>query len=283
MARKIAVAWQKGGVGKTTVTTNLAARAAKAGQRVLLVEVDPQGNAADASGYPHRRLTGPTIYEALWGRMRVDSAWRSVPVAGAIRPTANGYDVLPANNSLAAIEWELIETLGQLAGTDLPEWALPLLQPRRLLRERLAAVEDRYDLILIDCPPSLGLLTVMALVAADEVLPVIQTEYLASSLDTAADFCETVALVQEQLNPALSFTGVVLNMFDGRRNHDIRAVERVKAFWQERGVPIFGTVLGRSVVFADATEKGQPAVLGDRDHAAVSDMNDLAGEVLQLA
>lgn len=279
----ITVMSPKGGTGKTTEATNIAAVAAAKGYRVLLGETDPQGNAADAVGQDHRHLKPPTIYEGLWGRMATENGYRPVEIEECIRPTEWGFDLLPANNDLAGLEWEPLEIALTLleTGENCPDWLRPLLNPRTLLRDRLAPIRHRYDLIVWDTPPSLGNFTFGPLVAADRALLIVQCEHLASRESAVEDTWETFELAR-QWNPQLELDGVILTMFDARRNHDVFAVENAKKYWRAKGVYLYPYVIARAVAFADSTIIGKPAVLVYKD-ARVVEQRDLAEEVLARA
>jgi chromosome partitioning protein len=222
----LAVANQKGGVGKTTTAVNLAGELARRDARVLLVDCDPQGNATTSLGVAKRDLRH-TTYDALMGL---------AGPSAAIRPTGRaGYDLMPANDDLAGAMIEL---------TDLErrEWRLA-----EALRDA-----GGYDWIVIDCPPSLGLLTLNALCAARGVLIPLQCEYLA--LEGLAQLKGTIDLVRDRLNPVLTITGVVMTMYDGRTNLAQQVVEEVRRYFPQR---IFNTLIPRSVRVSEAPSYGK--------------------------
>jgi chromosome partitioning protein len=227
----IAVANQKGGVGKTTTVVSLAAFLALDGRRVLVVDVDPQGNATSGLGIDRSELDA-SIYDVLLGS--------DVDLASVIRDTAiSGLHVLPSDRSLAGAEVELVPRQGR----------------ERRLRQALAPVEARFDVILLDCPPSLGLLTVNALTAADSVLVPLQAEYYA--LEGLSQLMATVDLVREHLNPSLVLKGVVLTMVDARTALAADVESEVRSHLQAR---VFETVVPRSVRLAEAPSYGRPIV-----------------------
>lgn len=223
----IAVSNQKGGVGKTTTSVNIAGVLAQNAYRVLLIDCDPQGNATTSLGIAKRDLEH-TTYEVLMGLTAVDTAIQSTGRAN--------YDLLPAGEHLAG-------AMIELTSADEREWRM------RKLVEQLG---QAYDFVLIDCPPSLGLLTLNALCAASYVLIPLQCEYLA--LEGLAQLKGTIDRVQEQFNPALSILGVVMTMYDGRTNLAQQVVEEVRRYFPQR---IFNTLIPRSVRVSEAPSYGQ--------------------------
>lgn len=262
MGEIYAVAMQKGGVGKTTTITNLSAAAARAGKRVLLVDVDPQGNAGTAFGLVPRQLRS-TLYEVLWGLMPPEQAIVSTPAS---------VDVLPSNNNLWALASEMPR-----ASKQVPEF----LAPDLLLRRRLGHLADRYDLILIDTPPSLDYLTRSALAWATKVIITLQTEFF--SLDGAIDLLDTLSVVRsaDGLNPQLEVAGVVATMHQGRTNLGIQVLEEAKRLFRQHGISFFSTVITRTIRFGEAPAVGVPAILATEEEA-VSAYWDLAEEVFGL-
>jgi chromosome partitioning protein len=228
MSRVVVVANQKGGVGKTTTAVNLGAYLA-VGSRVLLIDLDPQANATSSLGVDWRTL-GSTSYDAITGQASLDAI-----VLADVQP---GLDLVPSAPMLAGAQVELVD------------------QPDRedRLRRALAPLRDRYSLILIDCPPSLGLLTVNALVAADAVLVPVQCEYLA--LEGLGQLMETLDLVRERLNPRLQLLGIVLTMHDARTNLSTQVMQEVRAHFPRA---TFQSVIPRSVRLSEAPSYGLPA------------------------
>jgi chromosome partitioning protein len=251
MGQVIAVANQKGGVGKTTTTVNLAASLAAAEKKVLVVDMDPQGNASSGLGYPRGRTTEGTIYDVLLGDRTIDAV---------IRPTELPHlELVPANADLAGGEIELV-------GLDARE---------RRLRGPLRLVQDRFDFILIDTPPSLGLLTLNALAAADAVLVPLQCEYYA--LEGLSDLQSTVTLVGRQLNPGLDIEGIVLCMVDSRQNLTEQVANEVRKHFGEK---VYTTAIPRNVRLSEAPSFGKPALLYDVSSRGARSYLDLAREFL---
>jgi chromosome partitioning protein len=245
------VANQKGGVGKTTTTVNLAAGLAQVGRRVLLVDLDPQGNATMGSGIDKRRLD-PSVYEVLLG---------SCTVAEARRPSPHGgYQVLGANRELAGAEVELVD----------------LEQREKRLRTALLAVREDYDIVLIDCPPSLSLLTLNGLCAAHGVIVPMQCEYFA--LEGLSDLVNTIKQVHANLNPELSIIGLLRVMFDPRITLQQQVSEQLKAHF---GAKVFNTVIPRNVRLAEAPSYGQPGVTFDPSSKGALAFVEFAREVVQ--
>jgi chromosome partitioning protein len=235
-ARIVALVNQKGGVGKTTSTVNLAATLAGDGARVLVVDIDPQGNATSSFGVDKQELDA-TLYDALVGD--VDPA--GIVIAGV----RERIDLLPATPTLAAAEVELVD------------------QPRRehRLADTLAPLRDRYDVVLIDSPPSLGMLTVNALTAADGVVIPVQCEYLA--LEGVSQVLATIDLIRRGLNPDLELLGVLMTMYDGRTRLSAHVVDEVRRYFPDH---LFSAVIPRSVRLAEAPSYG--LVIAEYDPAS---------------
>jgi chromosome partitioning protein len=247
----LAVANQKGGVGKTTTAVNLGAYLARSGWRVLVVDLDPQGNATSGLGV-HRGYVRRSTYDCLL---------RDAPVRQVALPTElNGLDLLPSSRDLAGAEVELVDA--------------PSRETR--LRQALQPVRDRYDWILVDCPPSLGLLTLNALAAADGVLVPIQCEFYA--LEGLAQLVETVELVRASLNPALRVAAVVLTMYDPRTNLSEQVAREVRAHFGGR---VARTVIPRSVRLAEAPSHGKPVMLYDPHSRGARAYEELAQELAE--
>lgn len=229
MTKIYAVANQKGGVGKTTTVVNISAFLAASGRRVLLVDIDPQANATSALGYNKYELD-PTLYNVLLEELPVGEA--------RLTDGEFGVDLLPAHPSLAGAEVELVNVIGR----------------EYRLQKALARVEEAYDYIMIDCPPSLGLLTLNALTAArDGVLIPVQCEYL--PLEGLTQLTQTIQLVQEYLNPALHIRGVMMTMYDSRTNLSRQVVEEVRRHFPNR---VFKAIIPRNIRLSEAPSFGQP-------------------------
>jgi len=250
LAKKIAVANQKGGVGKTTTAVNLAACLAAKHRRVLLVDCDPQGNATSGFGIDKTSLE-TTIYNVLI---------ESVDVQSVIRHTDFHTDVLPANIELAGAEVELVAAISR----------------ETRLKKALMAVDANYDYIIIDCPPSLGLLTLNCLAAADAILIPIQCEFYA--LEGVAQLMNTVQLVQDNLNPDLTLAGVLMTMFDSRTKLAEQVVAEVK---QTFGEAVYRTMIPRTVRLSEAPSYGKPILYYDKRAKGAEVYMALAKEVIK--
>ena len=254
MSRVIAIANQKGGVGKTTTTINLAASLALADQRVLLVDIDPQGNLTSGVGQKGQSAPAGTIYNALTSE---EPATNFAPFI--IRTSIDHLDLVPADRDLTGAEIELV--------------TLPRRDER--LRALVLEARDRYDYVFIDCPPSLGLLTLNALVAADAVLIPLHCEYFA--LEGLADLVGTMRRVRAVLNPALDIEGVLLTMVDERTNLGQQVATDVRGFFKEK---VFRTVIPRNVRLGEAPSHGMPVILYDVKSRGAEAYLALAREVL---
>ncbi|MCR5311784.1 MAG: AAA family ATPase [Lachnospiraceae bacterium] len=251
MSRVIAIANQKGGVGKTTTSINLSAALAEKGKKVLVIDADPQGNTTSGFGIEKNELEN-TIYELLLGECSVGDC--------IIKDAASGVSVLPSNVNLAAVEVELIDA-------DKREF---------ILKKEIDWIRDDYDFIIIDCPPSLSMLTVNAMTTADSVLVPIQCEYYA--LEGLSQLIYTVNLVKERLNPALKIEGVVFTMYDARTNLSTQVVDNVKSVLNQK---IFDTVIPRNVRLAEAPSFGMPINKYDPKSAGAESYLALADEVIK--
>lgn len=250
MTRIVAVANQKGGVGKTTTSVNLAAALAEAGRRVLLVDLDPQGNATMACGVDKSKAR-PSACEVLL---------EEAEAAAAIRRTEEGFDLLPGNSDLTAVEVRLLDALAR----------------ERRLKERLEPVRSRYETILVDCPPALNLLTVNALAAADGVIIPVQCEYFA--LEGLTALLHTIQAVQKRLNPHLQVDGLLRTMFDARNNLANEVSGQIVRYF---GDLVFNTVVPRNVRLAEAPSHGRSILRYDRDSRGAAAYLGLAGEVIR--
>ena len=250
MTRILAVVNQKGGVGKTTTSVNLAAALAQAGRRVLLVDLDPQGNATMGSGVD-KRNAARTIYHVLLGLGEISGL--------RVRVERGGFDLVPANRDLAGAEVELVELPGREAR----------------LKSALQQVGDDYDFVLIDCPPSLSLLTVNALTAAQRVLIPMQCEYYA--LEGLSDLVGTIKRVRTHLNPQLEIAGLVRTMYDPRNTLSQQVSQQLEAHFGDK---VYRTMVPRNVRLAEAPSYGVPAVLWDPGSKGAQAYVALAGEIL---
>ncbi len=250
MGKIISVSNQKGGVGKTTTSVNLAACVADAGKKVLLIDIDPQGNATSGLGYEADE--GKSIYEVIIG---------DIPASEAIEHTEFGMlDLIPSAIELAGAEIELVSMLNR----------------EMLLREALSPIKDEYDYIFIDCPPSLSLLTLNAMTASDSVLIPIQCEYYA--LEGVGQLMNTLQLVRKRLNPTLDIEGVVLTMLAGRTNLGIQVVQEVKKYFKDR---VYGSIIPRNVRLSEAPSHGLPIHVYDRRCPGTQAYKELAREFIE--
>ncbi len=247
--RILAITNQKGGVGKTTSAVNLSAALAKLGQRVLLIDLDPQGNATTGCGIVKTDAL-PTVYQLLLG---------DTTLGGAILKTEFGFDILPANRELAGAEIELIELDGR----------------EQRLKDALATVADQYDYVLIDCPPALNMLTVNALVASKSVMIPMQCEYYA--LEGLSDLVETLRKVRGNLNPDLEIEGLLRTMYNAQNTLTQQVSDELMTHFGDK---VYTTIIPRNVRLAEAPSHGKPATAYDPSSRGAQAYVALAEELL---
>lgn len=251
MAKIIAITNQKGGVGKTTTAVNLSSCLAELGKKALLVDIDPQGNSTSGMGLDRMKITF-CIYDAIINNL---------PVKKIIQEThVKNLKIIPATIQLAGAEIELVPTMSREVK----------------LKKVLQEIKEEFDYIIIDCPPSLGLLTINALTASTSVLVPIQCEYYA--LEGLSQLINTIKLVQKHLNPDLKIEGALLTMFDVRTNLSSQVVEEVKKFF---GSLVYDTIIPRNVRLSEAPSHGQPIIYYDPKSKGAQVYQDLAREVVQ--
>ena len=249
----LAIINQKGGVGKSTTAVNLAAALGAMNKEVLLVDLDPQGNATSGYGIDKRELDG-CVYDALLGETPVEEV--------ILACVGKGVDVLPSTINLAGAEVELVNEMAR----------------ENRLKSALGSLRGRYDYILIDCPPSLGLLTINALVAADKLLVPIQCEFYA--LEGVTKLLDSMNRVKKMLNPSLDIFGIVMTMYDSRTNLSNQVVNEVRSFF---GKTVFETMIPRTVKLSEAPSYGQPIIEYAPDNKGTEAYNELAREVIARA
>ena len=252
MGKAIAIFNQKGGVGKTTTNINLAACLAIKGKKILVLDIDPQGNTTSGLGVSKRKLQD-TVYNIL-----IDKTYD--PRRAIIHTSVENLDLIPASVDLAGAEVELVQ----------------IEEREKTLKKGLDKVKDDYDYIFIDCPPSLGLLTINSLTAVDSVLIPIQCEFYA--LEGVSQLVSTIELVKKSLNPKLEIEGVVLSMFDGRTNLSAAVVQEVKKYFKDK---VYSTVIPRNVTLAEAPSYGQPVIKYDPRSRGAEAYVDFAEEFLE--
>ncbi len=253
LAKVIAIANQKGGVGKTTTAVNLSACLAYRGKKVIIIDADPQGNTTSGLGIEKQNVK-KSIYEVIINDERIEDA---------LMPTMiENLHICPSNIQLVGAEVELVSVISR----------------ETRLKAALDEIKDEYDFVIIDCPPSLGLLTLNALTAADTILVPIQCEYYA--LEGLSQLMNTVRLVQRHLNPSLEVEGVVLTMFDARTNLSIQVVEDVKKYFRNK---VYRTIIPRNVRLSEAPSFGLPIILYDPKSKGAECYMDLAREVIDYS
>ena len=253
MGKAIAIFNQKGGVGKTTTNINLAACLAQMGKKVLVIDIDPQGNTTSGLGISKKDLKLST-YELL--------TQENISTRDTIMRTGvENMDIIPANAQLAGAEIELVQIIGR----------------EKILKKAIENIREDYDYIFIDCPPSLGLLTINSLTAVDAVLVPIQCEFYA--LEGVSQLMSTIEIVKKNLNPGLTIQGVILSMFDGRTNLSIQVVEEVKKYFKEK---VYTTVIPRNVRLAEAPSYGMTIGEYDPKSTGAEAYREFAQEFLEL-
>ena len=253
MTHIISIVNQKGGVGKTTTTVNLSAYLAQHGEKVLVIDLDPQGNATSGYGFD-KNVLETSVYDLLVN---------DTPIAEVIQSTnRENIDMCPTNINLAGAEVELVSAMSR----------------ETILKRAVDTISNNYDFILIDCPPSLGLLTLNALAASSDVIVPIQGEYYA--LEGLTQLIDTINLVRKHLNPAIGIFGVVITMFDGRTQLTRQVTEEVRKYFGEK---VFNTVIPRNIRLAEAPSYGKTIVEYDPKSRGGHAYNDLAIEVITRA
>lgn len=250
MSKVIAIANQKGGVGKTTTSVNLSACLAFLGKKVLLIDIDPQGNTTSGLGINKADVQN-CIYDVLINEIH--------PKEAIIQTDIDGLSIIPATIQLAGAEIELVPTISR----------------ELRLKKAISSVRDYYDYVIIDCPPSLGILTINSLTAADSVLIPIQCEYYA--LEGLSQLLNTVRLVQKHLNTTLQIEGVLLTMLDARTNLGIQVIEEVKKYFQQK---VYQTIIPRNVRLSEAPSHGQAIISYDPKSKGAEVYLELAKEVI---
>lgn len=253
MAKIMAIANQKGGVGKTTTAINIAAYIALAEKKVLVVDCDPQGNASSGVGI-NRKMNNKSIYNVLIRDIDTEQA--------IVKTKINNLEIIPSSIQLAGAEVEL----AGMAGREI------------ILKQALMAVKEKYDYIFIDCPPSLGLLTINALSASNSVIIPLQCEYYA--LEGLSQLIDTINLIKRRLNPLLKIEGIVFTMFDGRTNLSIQVVDEVKKHFRKE---VYRTIIPRNVRLSEAPSHGKPIAVYDPRSKGAEMYYELAMEVLRRA
>ena len=251
MTKIIAIANQKGGVGKTTTAVNLSACLAEKGQKVLLIDVDPQGNSTSGLGLDKNALRY-SAYDILINDVDANMVIQKTMI--------DALHVIPSNINLVGAEVELV----------------PRMARETILKKALQNIRDDYDFIFMDCPPSLGLITLNALTAADKILVPIQCEYYA--LEGLSQLINTIKLVKTNLNPSLEVEGVVLTMFDGRTNLSIQVAEEVKKYFKNK---VYKTIIPRNVRLGEAPSFGLPVIKYDPACLGTQCYNELAEEMIE--
>jgi len=254
VSKVIAIANQKGGVGKTTTAVNLSSCLAVKNKKVLVIDIDPQGNTSSGLGIDKKQFTN-SIYDVIINEVPIENTiiqHKEIP----------NLHISPSNIQLAGAEVELVSVISR----------------ETRLKFALENIRNNYDFVIIDCPPSLGLLTVNALTAADTILVPIQCEYYA--LEGLSQLMSTVKIVQKHLNPGLTVEGVVLTMFDSRTNLSIQVVEEVKKYF---GNKVYRTIIPRNVRLSEAPSFGLPIILYDPKSRGAECYMELAGEVIEYS
>lgn len=251
MGKVIAIANQKGGVGKTTTAVNLSACLGKLGKKTLLIDIDPQGNTTSGLGVDPRSVE-TSVYDCIIN----DTPMSEV----LIKTEFDNLWICPSNIDLAGAELELVMK-------DNREY---------VLKNSIAEIKDSFDFIFIDCPPSLGLITLNSFSASDSVLVPIQCEYYA--LEGLSQLTNTIKMVKQKLNPSLALEGVLMTMFDARTNLSIQVVDEVKKFFKEK---VYGTIIPRNVRLSEAPSFGQPIIEYDKHSKGAECYSDLAEEVVE--